>query len=150
MKAKSYLLALLSVLSFCANAATPWSSLGEAVAIQGYDPVAYFTKNEAVRGNAKNYFEWSGMTWFFASSENRDQFAAMPERFAPQYGGFCTLSVAEGRNARGSGEAWTIHEGKLYLNANSNVAENFRTDPNRHIVRAAGWWPTVKARIEKQ
>ena len=150
MKPKSCALIVLWFFAFCASAATPWSSLGEPVAIQGYDPVAYFTKNAAARGNAKHYFEWSGMTWFFVSSENRDQFVAAPEKYAPQYGGFCALSVAEGKNARGSGEAWTVHEGKLYLNANSNVAANFQSDPNRHIARAQGWWPTVKARIEKQ
>jgi YHS domain-containing protein len=90
------------------------------------------------------------MTWFFSSPENRDLFAAAPEKYAPQFGGFCALSVADGKNSRGSGEAWTVHEGKLYLNANKTVMATFRTDPNRWIAKAEGWWPTVKSRLEKE
>ena len=147
---KTFILILAISLAASASASPPWSSLDEAVAIQGYDAVAYFVKGEAIRGSAKFFYEWSGMTWFFASAESRDSFGAAPERYAPQFGGFCALSVAEGKNARGSGEAWTIYEGKLYLNANKEVMARFRADPARGISRAEGWWPTVKSRIEKQ
>lgn len=143
------LITLSLVIFGVANAAPPWSSLGEAVAIQGYDSVAYFTKSEAVRGSAKFVHEWSGMTWFFSSAENRDAFAAAPEKYAPQFGGFCSLSIASGKNARGGGEAWTVHNGKLYLNYDKDVMANFRRDLNGNIPKAEGWWPTVKSRIEK-
>ena len=133
-----------------AMAAPPWSSLGEAVAIQGYDSVAYFTKSEAVRGSAKFVHEWSGMAWFFSSAENRDAFVAAPEKYAPQFGGFCTPSIASGKSSRGGGDAWVIHNGKLYLSYDKAVLENFRRDIPSTVSKAEGWWSTVKSRIEKQ
>ena len=144
--------AIVLTLSLSCNvhAMPPWSSLGEAVAIQGYDPVAYFTKAEAVRGSSKFVHDWNGTAWFFSSAEHRDQFAAAPEKYAPQFGGFCALSVASGKNARGGGDAWTMHNGKLYLNYDKAVAERFRRDISGNISRAEGWWSTVRSRIEKE
>lgn len=144
------LAAVFAVLIGTAAAAPPWSSLGEAVAIQGYDTVAYFTKSEAVRGSSKFVQDWNGMSWFFSSAENREQFAAAPEKYAPQFGGFCTPSIASGKNSRGSGDAWLIHNGKLYLSYDKSVLENLRRDLGPTISRAEGWWPTIKSRIEKQ
>jgi YHS domain-containing protein len=131
-------------------AVPPWSSPGEAVAIQGYDPVAYFTKNDAVRGSSKFLFDWNGMTWFFASAEDKDLFIQEPEKYAPQFGGLCTPSVAAGKSARGGGDAWVIYNGKLYLSYDKSVRENFRRDLPGIVNKAEGWWPTVKARLETQ
>lgn len=151
MKIVSRVFALfLTVATGCAHALPPWSSVGEAVAIQGYDPVAYITKNDAVRGSSKLVHDWNGTTWFFSSAEHRDMFVADPEKYAPQFGGFCTPSVASGKNARGGGDAWTVHNGKLYLSYDKSVLENFRRDIAGTISKADGWWPTVKSRIEKQ
>ena len=138
------------VVSLGAYAATPWSSLDEPVAIQGYDTVAYFTNNEAMRGSSNYVYDWSGKTWLFATVEHRDAFAASPEKYAPQFGGFCSLSVAYGKNARGGGDAWTIHEGKLYLNYDQKVRADFLQNLQSNISKAEGWWPTIKSRIEKQ
>ena len=131
-------------------AAPPWSSLGEAVAIQGYDTVSYFSKAEAVRGSSKFVYDWNGMSWFFSSTENRDAFASAPEKYAPQFGGFCVPSVASGKSSRGGGDAWVINNGKLYLSHDKSVLENMRRDLPGTISRAEGWWPTLKSRIEKQ
>ena len=141
-------LALTVALS--SHAMPPWSSPGEAVAIQGYDTVAYFVKGEPARGSSKYIHDWNGMSWFFSTAENRDMFAADPEKFAPQFGGFCSLSVAYGKNARGGGDAWTLHNGKLYLNFDKSVTEQFRRDTSGNISKAEGWWPTVKSRVERQ
>jgi len=126
-----------------------WSSLGEAVAIQGYDSVAYFSKSDAVRGSAKFAHEWNGMAWFFSSAENRDAFAAAPEKYAPQFGGFCTPSVSSGKNSRGSGVLWMVHNGNLYLSGDKAALEYFRRDLPGTVSKAEGWWPTVKSRIDK-
>jgi len=144
------LAALLMFVGCAAGATPPWSSLGEAVAIQGYDSVAYFTKSQAVRGSSAFVHDWNGMSWFFSSAENRDTFAASPEKYAPQFGGFCTPSIASGKTSRGGGDSWLVYEGKLYLTYDKAVLENFRRDVPGTIARAAGWWPTLKARIEKQ
>lgn len=133
-----------------ANAVPPWSSLSEATAIQGFDPVAYFTKGAAIRGSSKFSQDFQGVSWFFSSAENRDAFTADPEKYIPQFGGFCTVSIAGGKNAKGSGEAWTIHDGKLYLNFNKDVMATFRSDASGYVTKASGWWSTVKSRIENQ
>jgi YHS domain-containing protein len=91
------LMILACLVTIQVRAEPPWSSIGEPVAIQGYDAVAYFLKSDAVRGNSKYFYEWSGMTWFFASPENRDLFLSSPDRYAPQFGGFCTVSVTAGK-----------------------------------------------------
>ena len=111
---------------------------------QGFDTVAYFAKSEAVRGSSNFVHDWDGMSWFFSSAGNRDAFAADPSKYAPQFGGFCSLSVANGKNARGGGDSWTVHNGKLYLNYDKDVMSRFRSDISGNISKAEGWWPTIK------
>ena len=150
LKQSRTLATLLVTVASSASALPPWSTPGEAVAIQGYDPVAYFTKSEAAKGSSNFVHEWNGMTWFFSSGEHREKFAAEPEKYAPQFGGLCTPSVAGGKNARGSGEAWLIQNGKLYLSYDKAVRESLQRDLPGAVSKAEGWWPTVKARLEKQ
>lgn len=88
----------------------------ERIAIKGYDTVAYFTDGKAVKGSEEFEYEWLEARWRFASAEHRDLFAADPERYAPQYGGFCADAMAFGDTVAGNPEAWAIIEGKLYLN----------------------------------
>ena len=81
------------------------------VAIKGYDPVAYFTQNEAVKGSEQFSYRWLGATWQFASSENRDLFAHEPVKYAPQYGGLCADGVSFGTVTTNiDPKAWRIIE----------------------------------------
>jgi hypothetical protein len=87
------------------------------VAIEGFDPVAYFTEGKAHRGKPNITTEWEGVTWQFASAENRDLFISDPTAYAPQFGGLCTEGVAYGEiSVNLSPESFAIVEGKLYLN----------------------------------
>ena len=86
-----------------------------ATAIKGYDPVAYFKQSAAVKGSPQFTTQWMGATWQFSSAENRDLFAANPEQYAPQYGGYCAYAVSEGHTASIDPEAWKIVDGKLYV-----------------------------------
>ncbi len=85
------------------------------VAIQGYDTVAYFVDSKATKGKSEFEHSWQDARWQFASTTNRDLFAANPNRYAPQYGGYCSLGLAAGEYANGNPEAWSIVDGKLYL-----------------------------------
>jgi len=85
------------------------------VAIDGYDPVAYFTEGQAVKGSDAFVHEWLGATWHFASAEHRDQFSADPVSYAPQYGGYCSSGMVSGVASGANPEAWRIVDGKLYL-----------------------------------
>ncbi|MCE7988684.1 MAG: YHS domain protein [Caldilinea sp. CFX5] len=96
----------------------------EGVAIQGYDPVAYFTQGKAMRGKPELATNWSGAIWRFANESHRETFLAAPETYAPQSGGYCAFAVSFSANPSappappGSPRWWTIREGKLYLNQN--------------------------------
>ncbi len=116
------------------------------VAIMGYDPVAYFTMNDAVKGSEDHAFEWLGATWLFANGEHRQTFIASPIKYAPQYGGLCSLGVAYGEATRDiDPEAWSIIKGKLYLNYSKGGAGDFVESGDDMIARADAKWPKVKA-----
>src|SRR5579862_9841692 len=80
---------------FAGNAPVdPVNANSQGVAIQGFDTVAYFTQSQALKGDARFSYRWMGATWLFSSSGNRDAFAKEPERYAPQFGGYCSWAVS--------------------------------------------------------
>jgi len=113
------------------------------VAIEGYDPVAYFTEGKPVEGRKSFAFEWKGATWRFASAEHRDLFAADPEKYAPQYGGWCAYAVAHNDTPGIDPEAWTIHDGKLYLNYDSEIQAKWLAERDAFIAQADANWPNL-------
>ncbi|MEO1705790.1 MAG: YHS domain-containing (seleno)protein, partial [Pseudomonadota bacterium] len=113
------------------------------VAINGYDPVAYFTEEKPVEGSAEFTADYMGATFRFASAENRDTFAADPEAYAPQYGGYCAYAVSRGYTATTSPRAWTVHEGKLYLNFNRAVRTLWLRDVPGNVMAGDANWPKV-------
>jgi YHS domain-containing protein len=115
-------------------------------AIRGYDPVSYFTSGHPVKGSPRYNHRWRGATWHFASPENRDAFAAAPEKYAPQYGGYCAYGVANGYAVSIDPAAWSIVDGKLYLNYSLGVREDWKKDVPGYIRKAEANWPTVLKR----
>ena len=115
----------------------------EGVAISGADPVAYFTEEGFVPGSAEHTYEWRGATWQFASAENRELFACNPEEYAPQYGGYCAWAVGQNTLAAIDPNAWSIVDGKLYLNANKRIQERWNKDIPGNIALAEENWPTL-------
>jgi YHS domain-containing protein len=113
------------------------------VAIRGYDPVAYFTENRPVPGMAQHRFEYKGSTFHFASMANRDAFAADPAKYAPQYGGYCAFGTAGGYKAAIDPAAFTIVDGRLYLNYNRDVQRQWSKDIPGYIAKADRNWPAV-------
>lgn len=114
------------------------------VAIKGYDPVAYFDGGPA-KGSKELIHEWQEAEWRFSTAENRDRFAADPEAFAPQYGGYCAWAVAKGSTAGIDPEAWKIVDGKLYLNYNAKIQKRWEEDVAGHIEKADAHWPELIA-----
>jgi len=113
------------------------------VAINGYDPVGYFTESKPVKGSPEFSTQWNGAKWQFSSAANRDAFSANPEKFAPQYGGYCAYAVSYGSTAKTEPEAWTIVDDKLYLNFSLGVRERWKADIPGFIAKADGNWPGV-------
>ncbi len=112
-------------------------------AIRGYDPVAYFTKGKPTKGSDQYTFEWKGEKFKFASAENLALFEVNPEKYAPQYGGYCAYAVSEGYTASTVAEAWTIKGGKLYLNYSPGVRKRWAKDIPGRIATADKNWPGV-------
>ncbi|NBB89902.1 MAG: hypothetical protein GVY23_01695, partial [Spirochaetes bacterium] len=95
------------------------------VAIDGYDPVAYFVEGRARRGSSELSMSWSGATWHFAEAEHRDAFAADPARYAPAYGGYCAWAASRAKIAPVDPRAWHIENGRLFLNYNGRLNRRF-------------------------
>ncbi len=115
------------------------------IAIGGTDPVAYFSEGKPVQGSPEFSAEYMGATWHFANAEHRDRFTADPEAYAPQYGGFCAFGVAAAeRKIETVPEAWSIVDGKLYLNYTLPTQERWNEDIPGYIATADQVWPTIK------
>jgi YHS domain-containing protein len=140
----SMALALLSLFAGSALAAKDeyWTNIwGQA--LRGYDPVAYFTAGRPVEGKKRFEIEWMDAEWRFTSEENMEQFQANPEKYAPQYGGYCAWAVAQGYTASIDPEAWKIVDGKLYLNYDEEVQDKWEQDIPGFIEKANTNWPGV-------
>ena len=141
------LLVALSVLGFAvpASADRVVNASFTGTAIEGYDPVAYFTQGRPVEGDSEFAHEWMDATWYFASAENRDRFAAAPDKYAPQYGGYCAWAVAHGYTAKIDPAAWTIVDDKLYLNYSKDVQSQWLQDIPGNIAKGDANWPKIRA-----
>jgi len=112
-------------------------------AINGYDPVAYFTENKAVEGKDDYNFVWNETKWLFSSQANLDAFKANPTKYAPQFGGFCAFGVSENHKSPTDPNAWTIVDDKLYLNYSNKVKELWSKDIPARIKKANDYWPML-------
>jgi YHS domain-containing protein len=126
-----------------ARAAEPTVFQRDGLAIGGTDPVAYFTQGAPVQGDAAFAADWMGARWTFASTDNRDTFLAEPERYAPAFGGYCAWAAAQGYVAPTVPEAWSIHEGRLYLNANLRIRRRWEQRLPTIIAEAEANWPGI-------
>ena len=126
-----------------AHAVKPVYSSFLGGAIRGYDPVAYFTEGKPVKGKGEFQHKWMGATWSFASAKNRDLFQKNPDKYAPQYGGYCAWAVSQGYTASITPDAWKIVDNRLYLNYSLGVQKKWAKDIPGHIARANANWPKI-------
>jgi YHS domain-containing protein len=110
-------------------------------AIKGYDPVAYFTMSKPVMGKDDYMLEWKGAKWKFSTEKHKKMFMDNPEKYAPRYGGYCAYGVAINDLFNIQPEAWTIVDGRLYLNKNLEVRDLWRKDIPGYIKKADMNWP---------
>jgi YHS domain-containing protein len=116
----------------------------ESGAIHGYDPVAFFDEGKPVKGTDSLVFQWHEASWHFASQKNRDAFKSTPEKYAPQYGGYCAFGMSRGYKAKTLPETATIIDGKLYFNYNLEVKKEWSKTPDVYIEKANKNWIAVK------
>lgn len=137
-------LALLPVIAALpARAETPRIFQKDGVALGGTDPVSYFRDGAPAKGRAEHSLDWNGATWRFASAENKAAFAADPDRYAPQFGGYCAYGAASGYAAPTVADAWTIVDGRLYLNYSRGVRGKWEKDIPGNISKAETNWPGI-------
>jgi YHS domain-containing protein len=131
-----------------AMAGKPVNTLGspEGVAIRGYDPVAYFREGGPRKGSAVHAVHHDGATWHFASAANRALFLADPERYMPAYGGFCAYGTSRGYLVKIEPEAWSIVDGRLYLNYDLGVRATWSKDTRAYLARSERNWPNLTSR----
>ncbi len=121
----------------------------QGIAVKGYDPVAFFTKNKPVKGNSAYSSQYQGATYYFASAEHKATFDQEPAKFAPQFGGFCAWAVSQGYTAPISVDAFRIVDGRLLLQYNKRIRSQFERDTQGNLARADTNWPTLVAQKGK-
>lgn len=131
--------------------AGPWRTStvdGEAeVMLEGHDAVAYFTRNAAVRGDPALSLRHAGVTWRFASAENRAEFQRRPTRYMPQFGGYCSngINYAIPWGGGGAPDTWRIYRGRLYVFGGRSSRDHFEMDTELNLKRAHHYWNTEVA-----
>jgi YHS domain-containing protein len=114
------------------------------VAIHGYDPVAYFTKSKAVKGSSKYTATYNGAIYQFHSADHRNMFKQNPERYAPQFGGYCAMGVVLNKKLDVDPDAFYVADNKLYLNLNKTVQKKWLTDVSGHIQSGKKIWNGIE------
>ncbi|MBS1602985.1 MAG: YHS domain protein [Bacteroidetes bacterium] len=133
---------LVSFIGASAQKEAIFSSNGKA--INGYDPVAFFTQSKPVMGSDSLSYMYMDTRWLFATQADLDAFKASPDRYTPQYGGYCAFGTAQGHKAPTKPETWTIVNDKLYFNYSAKVKEMWMKDQQALIEKADKTWPELK------
>jgi YHS domain-containing protein len=117
------------------------------LALQGYDPVAFFTQNKPVKGKPEFKSTHQGATYYFASEENKARFDKEPAKFEPAFGGFCAYGVSRNKLVEIDPEAFQILDGRLLLQYSKGVRSDFNKDPKSNLAKADANWPAL---VEKK
>jgi YHS domain-containing protein len=135
------LLALGLALSASAQTKTLLNVDKSGVAIQGYDPVAFFTEHSPVKGNARFTSVYQGATYQFASRAHKDLFDQEPSKYEPAFGGYCAYGVSRNKLAPIDIEAFQVVDGKLLLQYSKGVRDSFNENQNGNLAKARENWP---------
>ena len=144
MKKLSLLLLTLGLaLPAFAQAKTLLNLDKNGAAIQGYDPVAFFTDSKPVKGKPEFPARYNGALYSFASKEHRDQFKADPAKYEPAFGGYCAFGVSKGKLVEIEVDAFQIVNGRLLLQYSKGVRDDFNKDTKGNLSKAEINWPVL-------
>jgi hypothetical protein len=149
MRSRALLVAALcSALAWPAAGAAADDGLpaGRRISLGGYDPVAYFTDGKPVKGSRTFWYSFDDAVYLFRSADHRARFEADPERYAPQYDGYCAAGVSKGYKAEPDPEAWLIANGKLFVFQRKDRVPEFKKRIEELAAKANANWPALKAR----
>ena len=131
---------LIAVPMRLALAAEPTAVPAKRVALQGYDPVAYFTSGRPEKGSPEFTATFDDATYWFKTAEHRARFVADPDRYAPQFSGFCAINISRGAKYEADPEAWAIADGKLYVFGGKEGVPIFRRQTASIVEKANENW----------
>ncbi len=114
------------------------------VALKGYDPVAYFTDRKPEKGKAEFAASFDDATYWFKNAEHRALFVADPDHYAPQFEGYCAVTVSRGGKYEADPQAWQIADGKLYVFGAKDAEQIFQRHPAAIIAKANANWPALR------
>jgi len=117
---------------------------GQGVAIKGYDPVAYFEIEEAVRGNMDHMLETDEGIWYFSRKEYLNKFKGDSLRFMPQFGGYCAEAMARGFKRRSDPTVWVLIDGNVYLHYSIPDQNRWAEDVRGNIRVAEEIWKKLR------
>ena len=135
-------LVLFTMLTTYAQKSEVFAPAGKA--IKGYDPVAFFRESKPVMGQDSLSYNWKDATWLFSNRKNMEDFKSDPEKYAPQYGGYCAYGTSQGHKAPTETDTWTIVNEKLYFNYNKKVQTMWLKDEKTLIEKADQQWSGIK------
>lgn len=115
------------------------------IALDGYDPVAYFTDGRPIKGSQDFVFAFDDAAYYFESAEHREMFVADPDHYAPQYSGYCAINVSRGKKLHADPEAWVISDGRLFVFGAKEGVQIFAQDPRAIVTQANANWTTLRA-----
>jgi len=120
------------------------------VILDGYDPVALVSDGKLVRGKSAIATTHQGAIYRFASQENKQRFDKNPEKYRPQFGGYCAMSVTMGKLMPGDVQTWSIVDGRLVVQLNEKAAAMWKKNPEGHLKKADKNWPKLVAKHKKK
>ena len=141
MKKVAFLLAIAMLLSTAALAKNLVNVDKNGLAIKGYDPVAYFTDNKPVMGSQQFQSSYNGATYYFASAEHKRLFDAEPQKYAPQFGGYCAYGASKNKTVPIKPSAFEVLNGRLLLQYDEDVRDTFNKDQAGNLNKADSNWP---------
>jgi hypothetical protein len=146
MVMKRVLIVAIALISMCSVVSAQKSPVyaPKGIALDGYDAVAFFKQGKPVKGSSANALQWNGAQWLFADKADLESFKSSPEKYAPQYGGYCAYGAAQGHKASTEIDTWSIVDNKLYLNYNQKVKSTWVKDEGAYIETANKNWPQIR------
>lgn len=127
------------------HASEEFNANEDGIVIEGYDPVAYFLDQKAVKGKRSIAFEYKGATYLFANDDNRQTFETSPDVYVPAYGGWCSYGVRVGKKFKIDPNAWKIVDNRLFLQLDQGTQKVWLKDNEKNIEIADRLWPSLKS-----
>ncbi|MGA2248357.1 MAG: YHS domain-containing (seleno)protein [Verrucomicrobiota bacterium] len=116
------------------------------VAIQGYDPVAFFKDHKPVKGDPKFLSKHDGAIYYFATKEHKDLFKENPAKYEPEFGGYCAYGVSRNKLVEVDIDAFQIVDGRLLMQYSRGVRDDFNKDSKGNLAKADANWPGLVAK----